>query len=136
MRANHSIVIALLLVAGVSKAAARDVTIQGLPPVVVRTIPESGSAGVDPGLAEIRVTFSKDMLDGAWSCVNLSKEAFPTSAGKPRFERDRRTFVFPVRLEAGRTYAILFNSEKHKNFMDSRRIAAMPYLLVFETRKQ
>ena len=103
--------------------------------MVVRTIPESGSVDVDPALTEIRVTFSKEMLDGGWSCVNLSKESFPAAAGDPKFDQDKRTFVFPVKLEPGKTYAILFNSEKYKNFMDTKRNPAMSYLLVFETRK-
>ena len=42
-------------------------TVANMPPVVVKTIPQSGDLEVDPGLTEIRVTFSKDMMDGSWS---------------------------------------------------------------------
>ena len=120
---------------GAPVARARDISVQGLPPVVVKTIPESGALGVDPGLPEIRVTFSKDMLAGGWSCVNLSKETFPAVAGESRFEPDKRTFVMPVKLEPGKTYAILLNSDKYENFKDAKGQPAMPYILVFETRK-
>lgn len=116
-------------------AQAENISIQNLQPVVVKTIPESGSSDVDPKLSEIRITFSKNMLDKSWSCVNLSKETFPTAAGDPRYDQDKRTFVFPVKLEPGRTYAIWLNSEKYKNFKDVQKNPAVPYLLVFETKK-
>jgi hypothetical protein len=127
--------IVLVLIMSVSNAYAEDVSIQKLPPVVVRTIPESGATNVDPALSEIRVTFSKDMQDGDWSCVNMSKDSYPSTTGAPRFDKDKRTFVMPVKLEPGKTYAILLNSDKYKNFMDTARRSAMPYLLVFETKK-
>lgn len=135
MKAPCLLGVALAILGSASLAHAKDISIQGLPPVVVKTIPESGSAGVDPGLTEIRVTFSKDMLDGGWSCVNLSKETFPAVAGDPKYDRDKRTFVLPVKLEPGKTYAVLLNTEKYKNFKDAKGNPAMPYLLVFETRK-
>jgi len=135
MRSLLFVSVAFAVLVGVSLADAKDISIQALSPVVVRTVPESGSVDVDPGIAEIRVTFSKDMLDGSWSCVNLSKESFPASAGDPNFDPDKRTFVFPVKLEPGKTYAILFNSEKYKNFKDAKGNSAMPYLLIFDTRK-
>jgi hypothetical protein len=135
MKALGLVCFAFAVVACVSLARAKDVSIQTLPPVVVKAIPESGSLGVDPALAEIRVIFSKDMINGDWSCVNLSKESFPALAGEPRHEKDMRTSVLPAKLEPGKTYAILLNSEKYKNFKDAKGNPAMPYLLVFETRK-
>ncbi|MDD4857302.1 MAG: Ig-like domain-containing protein [Candidatus Krumholzibacteria bacterium] len=135
MRAQCLAGLTLAVCVFASFAHATDISIQGMPPVVVRTIPESGSVGVDPALAEIRVTFSKDMLDGGWSCVNLSKETFPAIAGDPKYDRDQRTFILPVKLEPGKTYAVLLNNEKFKNFKDRQKHSAMPYLLIFETRK-
>ena len=128
-------VFTVALVAGMSNAYAGDVSIQGLPPVVVKTVPESGATNVDPALAAISVTFSKDMLDKSWSCVTLSKESFPTTTGDMKLGQDKRTFVLPVKLQPGKTYAILFNSEKFRNFKDTNKQSAMPYLLVFETKK-
>lgn len=128
-------VFTVALVAGISNAYAGEVSIQGLPPVVVKTVPESGATNVDPALAAISVTFSKDMLDKSWSCVTLSKESFPTTQGDMKLGQDKRTFVLPVKLQPGKTYAILFNSEKFRNFKDTNKQSAMPYLLVFETKK-
>ena len=135
MRNVLYVTVLFAVLSGPWPAHARDVSIGGLPPVVVRTVPESGSRGVDPGITEMKVTFSKDMLDGGWSCVNLSEETFPPSVGEPRFEQDRRTFVLPVKLDPGKTYAVMFNSDKYKNFKDTGKNPAMPYLLVFETKK-
>jgi len=135
MRTLCLVSVGFAMLAGVALVHATDVSVQGLPPVVVKTIPESGSLGVDHGLREIRVTFSKDMRDGSWSCVNLSGDTFPASAGDSRYEQDRRTFVWPVKLQPGKTYAILLNNEKYKNFKDVKGNPAMPYLLVFETKK-
>jgi len=129
------VVFTVALVAGISNAYAGEVSIQGLPPVVVKTVPESGALNVDPALAAISVTFSKDMLDKSWSCVTLSKESFPTTQGDMKLGQDKRTFVLPVKLQPGKTYAILFNSEKFRNFKDANKQSAMPYLLVFETKK-
>lgn len=41
----------------------------------------------------------------------------------------------PVKLEPGKTYAIWVNSEKLGNFMDADGHSAVPYLLVFMTKK-
>jgi len=41
--------------------------------------------------------------------------------------------VPPVKLEAGKTYAIWLNTPKFKNFRDKKGRSAVPYLLVFRT---
>ena len=83
-------------------AHADDITLESSPPVVVKTIPESGQKDVDPKLAEIKVTFSKPMMDKSWSSVTLSKETFPDITGQPKYLADRCTFVLPVKLVAGK----------------------------------
>ncbi len=113
---------------------ADDITLESVPPVVVKTVPEAGAAGVDPKLTEIKVTFSKDMEDGTWSWVTLSKESFPKVNGKPKYLADKRTCVLPVKLESGKTYAIWVNSERANNFKDTDGQSAAPYLLVFKTK--
>ena len=130
-------VIFAALLGGLAGAPARgdDVTLQSVPPVVVKTVPEAGAGDVDPRLTEVKVTFSKDMQDGTWSWSTLSKESFPKATGKPKYLADRRTCVLPVTLEPGMTYAIWVNSEKFTNFKDADGLAAVPYLLVFKTRK-
>jgi len=113
---------------------AGDVTLESVPPVVVKTVPEAGTADVDPKLAEIKVTFSKDMQDGGWSWAIYTKESFPTMDGKPKYQ-DKRTCVLPVKLEPGKTYAIWVNSDKSALFKDTGGRSAVPYLLVFKTKK-
>jgi RNA polymerase sigma-70 factor (ECF subfamily) len=130
-------VVFVALVGGLIGAAARadDVTLESVPPVVSKTVPEAGTTEVDPKLTEIKVTFSKVMQDGTWSWVTYSKESFPMMGGKPKYLADKRTCVLPVKLEPGKTYAIWVNSEKFGNFKDTEGRSAVPYLLVFKTRK-
>jgi hypothetical protein len=67
---------------------AEDISLESLPPVVVKTVPEAGGDKVDPCITEIKITFSKDMQDGSWSWVTLSKESFPETTGKPKYLAD------------------------------------------------
>jgi hypothetical protein len=122
---------------GLLGAASRadDVTLKSVPPVVVKTVPAAGAEDVDPKTTEIKVTFSKDMEDDTWSWTTLSKESFPKVTGKPKYLKDKRTCVLPVKLEAGKTYAVWVNSEKFENFKDADGKSAVPYLLVFKTKK-
>jgi len=106
-----------------------------VPPVVVQTVPESGAAEVDPALAEIRVTFSKPMRDGDWAWCKWGEENFPELTGESKYLDDQRTCVLPVRLQPGKVYALWLNSEYHQNFKDREGQSAVPYLLIFQTRK-
>jgi RNA polymerase sigma-70 factor (ECF subfamily) len=119
------------------KDDADAISVKTLPPVVVKTVPAAGTTDVDPATSEIKVTFSKDMTDESWSWSQLSDENFPKPAGdKPiHYEKDKRTCVLKVKLEPGKSYAIWLNSEKFSNFKDADGRPAVPYLLVFQTRK-
>ena len=112
-----------------------EITLDSVPPVVVKTIPQAGSSDVDPKTTEIRVTFSKAMQDKSWSWVQLSEETFPGMNDKPKYLDDQRTCVLPVKLKPGKTYAIWLNTEDFQNFKDANGQAAVPYLLVFQTKK-
>lgn len=115
---------------------ADDVTLESSPPVVIKTVPVAGADDVDPKLAEIKVTFSKDMKTDRWSWAMINKESFPKMDGDPKYLADKRTCVLPVKLEPGQTYAIWINSEKKfMDFKDTAGHSAVPYLLVFKTRK-
>lgn len=109
--------------------------VRGMQPVVVQTTPRSGDTQVDPATSEIRVTYSKDMQDGSWSWSQISDESFPQTTGSPRYLDDKRTCVLPVKLQPGKTYVIWLNSNRFTNFKDADGQAAVPYLLVFETKK-
>lgn len=124
-----------MFVPGSAVMASEKVSVQNAQPVVVRTIPEAGATGVDPLLSEIRVTFSKEMMDKNWSWVRMSLETFPELVGQPYYLKDKRTCVVQVKLEPGKTYVIWFNLERFMNFKDLAGRSAIPYLLVFETSK-
>lgn len=107
--------------------------LENQPPVVVRTIPESGAKNVDPALPEIRVTFSKEMMDKSWAWVQIAPENFPQIIGEPRYLKDNKTCILTVRLEPGKTYIIWLNTQRFTNFKDTDGRPAQPYLLMFET---
>jgi RNA polymerase sigma-70 factor (ECF subfamily) len=108
-----------------------------VPPVVIKTVPESGTSGVDPGLTEVRVTFSAPMKQGsyAWCTWGEGTQYFPETRGSASFVEDGRTCVLPVKLAPGKLYALWVNSESHDAFQDRLGHPAVPYLLIFETRK-
>jgi RNA polymerase sigma factor (sigma-70 family) len=105
-----------------------------LPPVVISVEPKLGATDVDPGLKEIRVTFSKKMKDKSWSFPEGNKYATPKVAGKIHYEDDEQTCVMPVTLEPGKTYVLGVNSERFRGFKDKQQRPAMPYLIVFRTK--
>ncbi|VTS04142.1 Ig-like domain-containing protein [Tuwongella immobilis] len=119
----------------VGHAKADEYSLQSAPPVVVKTMPESGTQGVPVTTREIRVVFSKPMKLGTWSWGMVSKESFPTLNGKPKFLDDGKTCILPVKLDAGKTYSILVNTPKLTGFQDEAGTPAMPYLIIFETAK-
>ncbi len=88
---------------------------------------------MDPGLGEIKVTFSKDMRDGSWSWVQMSNESFPRLVGQPEYLQDKRTCVVKVELEPNKTYVVWLNSEQFHNFKDTNGRPAIPYLVAFKT---
>jgi len=106
-----------------------------VPPVVVKTIPESGTANVDPGLTELRVTFSKLMRDGCWAWCKLDEKSFPELTGQPRYLEDGRTCVLPVKLRPGKVYATWINVDELQDFRDRAGQPAVPYLLIFKTKE-
>jgi serine/threonine protein kinase len=104
------------------------------PPVVVETFPVSGAHDVKPGETEIRVRFSKDMMDGDWSWSTAWENSTPESLGPPHYLDDHRTCVIKVRLEPGKTYAWWLNSDKFKGFVDIAGQPSVPYLFSFQTK--
>jgi len=111
------------------------IAVKSMPPSVVKTIPTAGDTNVDPGLQEIRATFSKDMLtDRMWAICQISEETYPgKGTGEIHYLDDKRTCVFPVKLQPGKTYVLWFNRGKFNSFRDVDNNPAVPYLLVFQT---
>ena len=102
------------------------------PPVVVATFPSANDTEVDPNTSEIRVTFSKAMMDGSWSWCE-TQYPFPELDGEIHFADGHKTCVMPVKLEADTEYVLRLNSEQHDNFKDAYGRAAEPFLLCFRT---
>lgn len=115
---------------------AQAISIESMPPVIVKTVPQSGDSNVDANLNEIKVTYSKDMADGSWSITQVAKENFPEIKAQPKYLTDKRTCVLEVSLESNKTYAIWLNTDRHKNFKDTNQKPAIPYLLIFKTREE
>jgi len=133
--------IATLLAAATLTAVAlaaedKPLTVQTMPPSVVKTVPQCGDTDVDPALKELHVTFSKDMLtDRMWAICQVSAETFPAKgAGEIHYLDDKRTCVFPVKLQPGKTYVLWFNRGQFNSFRDTANNPAVPYLLVFQTK--
>ena len=108
--------------------------IDSMPPVVVKSVPEAGAKNVSPGVTEIKVMFSKEMMDNSWSWSTAWKDSSPEIIGKPYYEADHKTCVVKVKLEPGKTYGYWLNSQKFGNFKDAKGHSAVPYLLVFQTK--
>ena len=125
-----------VLAALVSQVRGEEITLDTTRPVVIKSAPEAGADGVDPGTTQISVTFSKQMQSGTWSWCVLSKESYPGTSEAPKYLEDKRTCVLPVKLQPGRTYAVWINSEKFYEFKDTKGQPAVPYLLVFRTRER
>jgi len=104
-----------------------------MPPVVVKTIPESGAKDVAPGEMEVKVTFSKQMSDGSWTWSTAWKDSTPEMVGKPKYDADRKTCIARFKLQPGKTYAWWLNSANFHNFKDAKGHPAVPYLLIFKT---
>ena len=103
-------------------------------PVVVKTVPEAGSKEVSPGVVEIRVTFSKPMMDQSWSWSTAWKDSSPEFVGTPVYDADQRTCVVKVKLEPNKTYGYWLNSQNFHGFKDQQGHSAVPYLFVFKTK--
>jgi hypothetical protein len=129
---------AMFALTSLTRAQEREFSVATLPAVVVKTVPQAGDIKVDPNITEIRVTYSKRMLDKSWSWGQISNETMPPTTGDPRYLPDGKTCVLPVKLEPGRTYVLQLNSltGKFANFKDRKQQPAVPYLLVFQTRKK
>jgi bla regulator protein BlaR1 len=103
------------------------------PPGIVATSPAMAAPDVDPALAELTVTFDRDMADGfSWTGGGPD---FPPGRGdqKPHW-LNKRTCVLPVTLEASKYYRVGINSKSFLNFRSTEGTPAAPTALYFTTR--
>ena len=127
-----TVIVSAFCVFATHESRAQD--IDSMPPVVVKSVPEAGAKNVSPGVTEIKVMFSKEMMDNSWSWSTAWKDSSPEIIGKPYYEADHKTCVVKVKLEPGKTYGYWLNSQKFGNFKDAKGHSAVPYLLVFQTK--
>jgi RNA polymerase sigma-70 factor (ECF subfamily) len=135
MKTNSLIVAAVLFGLSTCAISAAE-TVESMPPVVVKTVPQSGAQDVAPGTTEIKVTFSKPMQDQSWSWSTAWENSTPEGLAKPKYESDGKTCVLKVKLEPGKTYAYWINSQRFGNFRDRLGHSAVPYLLIFKTKAE
>ena len=126
--------IVAIVASALTLSALQAQDIASMPAVVVKTVPESGSKNVAPGEVEIKVTFSKEMMDGSWTWSTAWQGSTPEIIGKPRYEKDGKTCVVKAKLEPNKAYGYWLNSQKFGNFKDKQGKSSVPYLLVFETK--
>ncbi len=112
----------------------RAQSIDTMPPVVVKTVPEAGVSDVTPGEMELKVTFSKEMTDKSWSWSTAWKDSTPVFVDQPKYDDAKKTCSVKVKLEPNKTYGFWLNSNNFQNFQDSQGHTAVPYLLVFQTK--
>lgn len=103
----------------------------GVPPKVVRTVPENGAEDVNPKLRQIRIVFDQDMDQGGFSICGGGPK-YPKTVGRPRWV-NKRTIVMRVRLEANHDYELSVNCPSYKNFKSVRGEAVRPYPVKFRT---
>ncbi len=102
-------------------------------PQIVKTTPERGAVDVDPALAEIAVTFDRDMQKGM-SWTGGPPLFPPTDETRDARWTDARTCVLPVKLEQGSYYRLGINSTSYQNFKASDGVAAPPSAIYFVTK--
>lgn len=99
-------------------------------PRIINTIPAFGDCNVDPGLKEVILEFDQDMGEGF--SIPDGKN-FPKITNKPVWINKRKLSV-PVQLDSSKTYKLLFNNWRLRNFKNTEGIPLDPDFLIFQTR--
>lgn len=108
----------------------------GLPPHVVSVEPAENSLDVDPNLTEISVTFDQPMMtQNQWSWMMLRPWGIYPGyrGGEPRWDPTGTTCSLPVRLMAGRVYAVGCNSIDSTGFRSRGNVPAVNFYWAFAT---
>ena len=101
-------------------------------PQIVKTIPKSGATDVKTSLQEITVFFDRDMATGmSWTGgPPLMPTADPSRQAK---WIDKRTCVFPVKLQRAKFYRVGINAASYQNFKSVDGVAIPPTAIYFVT---
>ncbi len=102
------------------------------PPRVVAVSPAPGAV-VPAGALALSVTFDQPMQAG-WSFVSRDPATFPACAPKPVQSKDRRSFTLSCTVQAGRSYEVGFNNDRHRKFASDTGVPATPAVVRFSAR--
>jgi RNA polymerase sigma-70 factor (ECF subfamily) len=103
----------------------------GVPPKVVKTVPQNGDENVDPGLRHIRIEFDQNMSQVGYSICG-SGPMYPETVGKPKW-RNWRTIEIQVKLKANHEYELSINCPGYRNFKNLLGEPAEIYPISFKT---
>ena len=118
-----------------TQGASEALKLKAKRPLIVAIEPKSGSDNVDPGLAELRVTFSMPMGGGSsWTGGGPQYPTIPDGK-KPYWTDDQKTCVLPVQLEPNREYRLGLNSPSYKNFQSAHGVPLDPVSYTFKTHQ-
>lgn len=104
------------------------------PPRIVKMEPPNGAIGVDPAIAEIRVTFDMPMSGGFSWCGGGDHYPKIAEGQKPYWREDKMTCVLPVRLSPNWSYKLGINCPAAQNFRSANGIAAPVTWYEFSTK--
>ena len=102
------------------------------PPRIIATSPKVGETEVSPSITEITVTFDRDMSKG-FSWTGSGPDYPPGAEGQKVHWRDKRTCVFPVKLQGARYYRVGINSTSYQNFQSEDGVPAHTSAIYFTT---
>lgn len=118
-----------------TKGASEELKQKASVPRITSLAPKNGDQDVDPGLREIRVTFSAPMGPGcSWTGGGEHFPAIPAGQ-KPYWTDDKMTCVLPVELKPGWDYHLGINSLSHRNFQSAGGVPSEPVAWSFKTRQ-
>ena len=101
-------------------------------PQVVAIEPADASE-VDAGLDQIRVVFDRPMQDGSWSLVG-GGPSFPEVTGRPSYDDAGKVWTVAVKLEPGRSYQFMLNSDRFHGFRTREGVPLAPVTVRFKTQ--
>ncbi len=117
-----------------TRGASQELKNKAAKPRIVKLVPVNGAKDVDPGVTELRVTFSVPMAGGfSWTGGGPQYPTIPEGK-KPYWTDDQKTCVLPVQLQPGWEYHLGLNSPSFKNFRSAAGVPLDPVQYTFKTK--
>ena len=115
---------------GAAKAKAKAST---RTPRVAKATPDDGAMDVDPATRELRVTFDQDMDRGMSIASSGGGPTDPLNPSARARWAGARTIVVPLKLRPNQDYELSINTERFRNFTNTKGKPAVPYPIKFRT---